>query len=160
MQRSGLVLRDGVLYLPGQTKPFSGLLVEDYAPGKRKAAIPIAAGKADGISRGWFDNGQIEVEETFVHGTSEGTRQRWFTNSQLRSQEPIVHGQLAGHYTEWHDNGRKAAEMDFVAGQPDGVAMAWHRSGQPKSRTRLSAGKVVEQQFFADAIASANPTAP
>ena len=39
---------------------------------QRKLEIEIHDGKAHGHSRGWYDNGQMEVDETFVHGGGHG----------------------------------------------------------------------------------------
>lgn len=155
--RSDLALRDGVLYLHDNPKPFSGTLVENYAPGKRKLAIEIRDGKAHGVSRGWFENGQQEVEELFVNGVSNGLRTRWYENGARRSVEHVEQGKLVGQYIEWHDNGQKAVDMTLDAGQPNGVVEAWHRSGMLKSRSRMDHGKLVEREFFTDSLASATP---
>jgi antitoxin component YwqK of YwqJK toxin-antitoxin module len=43
-------------------------------------------------SRGWYENGQLEVEEQFVQGTSHGSRTRWYATakkSEYRERETI-----------------------------------------------------------------------
>lgn len=155
--RSELVLRDGRLYRHEIQEPFTGTLIEDYAPGRRKFAIEIRDGKADGVSRGWFDNGQQEVEEHFVEGMSDGLRTRWFENGTRKSVEHIEHGKLVGQYEEWHDNGQRAVSMPLADGKPHGIVEAWHRSGMLKSRSRMEHGKPVEREFFDDSLASATP---
>lgn len=89
--RSDLDLRENVLYLHGSKQPFQGVLVEDFSKEARKLAIEIRRGKAGGLSRGWFENGQLEVEETFVGGVSHGLRTRWHANGQKKSEEHIEH---------------------------------------------------------------------
>lgn len=155
IQRSELQLRDGRLYRVGAKEPFTGLLFEPYDNTRRKVEIEIVRGKAHGISRGWFESGQMEVEEHFVGGVSSGPRRRWHPNGVLKSEETIVDGTLSGPYTEWYDNGVKAMAAGMRAGKPHGIAEAWHRSGAPKSRTRLEDGKIVDQQFFAETVAAA-----
>ena len=93
-----------MLFAHGEDKPFEGLLVEDHAPGVRKLAIAIHQGRPDGLSRGWFDTGQIEVEETLVKGVSHGLRTRWHPNGQKHSEVTIVDGKLQGTFRRWHDN--------------------------------------------------------
>ncbi|MCX6942445.1 MAG: hypothetical protein NTX09_17225 [Verrucomicrobia bacterium] len=61
--RSDGVLRDGVLYKPTVTVPFAGLLVERWTADRRRVEVTIIEGRAHGLSRGWYENGQIEVEE-------------------------------------------------------------------------------------------------
>lgn len=152
--RADLVLRDGVLHYHGEAGNYSGLLVENYGPGRRKLAIEIRNGKPDGVSRGWFDNGQQEVEEHFVEGVSHGERTRWYRNGARHSLEQIDHGKVSGPYSEWYDNGQLAVKMTLRDGQPDGLAEAWHRSGALKSRSHLARGKILDRAFFNDTLAA------
>ena len=147
-QRSQLDLRDGVLYFHGEQRPYNGLLVEDFSKGVRKVAIEVRRGRVNGYSRGWYDNGQREVEETFVAGVSEGLRTRWHRNGQKKSEEHIEHGHVNGPYVEWYDNGQKAVEMTVHDGQPEGEVVAWHPDGSLKSRSHFANGKMVDREFF------------
>jgi antitoxin component YwqK of YwqJK toxin-antitoxin module len=149
--RTDLDLREGVLFAKGEVEPFSGLLIERYPNRKPKIEIEIADGKAHGRSRGWYESGQLEVEEQFLHGTSHGPRTRWYENGQKRSEARIEHGQLSGAYVEWHENGQRAVEMSLAGGKPDGVAEAWHASGARKSQTHFRSGEMVKREFFDDA---------
>jgi antitoxin component YwqK of YwqJK toxin-antitoxin module len=148
--RSELDLRDGVLFARGDSKPFTGVLVERYPGEKPKLAIEVKDGKAHGLSRGWYDSGQLEVEERFVAGQSHGPRTRWYLNGQKRSEAQIEQGELAGIYTEWHENGQMAVQMKMVKGKPDGMVEAWHPSGKLKSRTNFANGEMGKQEFFSE----------
>ena len=159
LTRDQLELRDGVLFAAGEQQPFSGTLVEFYSTAVRKLSIDIRDGKAHGRSRGWFDNGQLEVEESFVAGISHGPRTRWFPNGQEKSKAYIENGQISGEYKEWHENGQLAVVMNIENGQPSGNVESWHASGALKSRSQMKHGQVVEQQFFPDLLAQAQ-TAP
>ena len=153
LRRDALELRDRALFARGESRAFDGVLFENFAPGARKLAIEIRHGKPDGLSRGWFENGQLEVEEHFVEGISQGLRTRWHLNGQKKSESEIAHGKLEGRYTEWHDNGQKAIEMTLAEGQAQGLAEAWHSTGTLKSRTTFQDGKIVAREFFDDASA-------
>ena len=155
LRRDALELRDGALFAKGESKPFDGVLFEKFDANTRKLAIEIHHGKADGLSRGWFENGQLEVEEHFAEGMSHGLRTRWHTNGQKRSETQIEHGKLEGRYTEWHDNGQKAIEMTLANGVPEGGAEAWHPSGVRKSHTTFQSGEIVAREFFDDPSAPA-----
>jgi len=158
--RADLDLRDGILYLHGSDAPFTGTLVEDYGKDSRKLAISIRNGRADGLSRGWHENGQMEVEETFAGGISNGVRTRWHVNGVKKSEASIVDGKITGRYVGWHDNGQKAAEVPMVDGMPHGLAEAWHPSGKLKSRVQLHHGVPGEKEFFPDAGAVAQAGEP
>jgi len=155
MTRSALELReDQRLYVPGAGTTFTGLLVEDFTPEARKLEIEIRNGKAHGRSRGWFENGQIEVEETFVRGVSNGRRTRWYANGRKRAETDIVEGVVEGSHREWHDNGAIAVEMTLKNGLPDGITKTWHPSGAPKSRIEHQAGNIVSRESWPDPGAS------
>ena len=154
-RRDALELRDGALFIKGDSKPFDDVLFDNFATNTRKLAIEIQHGKANGLSRGWYETGQLEVEEAFSEGISHGLRTRWHTSGQKRSETQIARGKLEGRHTEWHDNGQKAVEMSLTDGQADGSAEAWHPSGALKSRTHFQAGKIVSREFFDDPSAAA-----
>lgn len=153
--RDQLELRDGQLFEPDGDQAFAGLLVEFYPDAGRKVAIEIRDGKPHGLSRGWYRNGQLEVEEQFVAGVAHGPRTRWHPNGLKRSEAQIEHGQITGTYVQWHDNGRKAAEATIVNGQPDGICRGWHPSGNPKSCVELRAGEVVSREYWEDQLGTA-----
>lgn len=87
---------DKRLYEHGSGEPFSGLLVENFSKEARKLEIEIHDGKAHRSSGGWFENGQIEVEETFVRSVSNGRRIRWYASGQKHSQAEIVNDAIDG----------------------------------------------------------------
>lgn len=152
--------REGRLYLRGESRPYSGLLVEDYVGegAGRKSELEIRDGRIHGRGRGWHENGQLEVEEHFVDGVSHGTRTRWYANGSRRSEAAIVGGALNGPYREWHENGTLAVAMNMVSGKPDGLVEAWHPDGSPKSRVMMKEGEILNREFFpAGEVASSAP---
>lgn len=159
--RSELDLRDGVLFVKDGDVPFTGNLIEIYTTEDRKLEIGIRNGKVDGLSRGWYEDGQLETEEHFVDGISDGLRTRWHPNGVKKSETEIVDGRLSGHHIEWHDNGTKAAEAIMVDGQPEGLVESWHPSGKLKSRVVYEKGVATTREFFEDVepIAQAAPSA-
>jgi antitoxin component YwqK of YwqJK toxin-antitoxin module len=151
--RSELELRDGRLYAKGEAEPFQGKLVENHGPGRRKLEIDISGGKANGLSRGWYDNRQMEVEETFRDGISHGPRTRWHANGKRRSLAQIENGEVVGEFLEWYDNGQLAVRLTLADGQPAGTVEAWYPSGAKKSRTQFEHGRQVSREFFNDSAA-------
>lgn len=148
--REDLELRDGKLYARGEKDAFNGKIIEAYTAEQRKLEIEINDGHAHGLSRGWFDNGQFEVEETFLNGVSNGPRTRWHRNGKRKSLAQIKNGVIGGEFLEWHDNGQVATRMTLNEGKPVGVVEAWHPSGALKSRIQFENGKQVSSQFFDD----------
>ena len=140
--RTELMLRGGVLHRPAAPLPFKGVIVEDWRPGQRRVEVTIAEGRAHGLSRGWFENGQIEVEEHFVQGVSHGTRTRWFSEGGRKSQVEIRQGQLSGTFREWHPNGQLARETPLRAGVAHGEVRSWDVAGKLSGQRRVENGKI------------------
>ena len=58
-------LRDGVIYLPNKTKPFSGKNLCEYENGQNKSKGKIKDGKKNDLWTEWEENGQIKLERTY-----------------------------------------------------------------------------------------------
>lgn len=140
-QRAELDLREGVLFRKGEPGPFTGLLVAEWRPGVRRTEVTIRAGRAHGRTRGWFENGRLEVEEHFRHGLSHGLRTRWYPDGAKKSQVTVRDGQLAGVFREWHANGRLARETPLVEGAPHGLVRSWNEHGEPAGTAQVERGR-------------------
>lgn len=142
--RAELTLSDGVLYRR-DSQPFTGLLVEDWKPGVRRTEVAIADGRAHGLTRGWYESGQLETEEHFVRGVSHGTRTRWYENGAKKSSVEIRDGKLSGVFREWHPNGRLARETPLSDGVPHGEIRGWDAEGHPTATALVDHGQRVSR---------------
>lgn len=145
-----LVQRSGVWYLKSTDRPCTGVMFEQNGKDKLLSEIPLKAGLAHGIARGWYPSGQLEVEEPFSQGKSNGTRSRYHENGKVRSIATIVVGTLEGPFKEYHDNGQLAAEMTLVKGVGQGPSRAWHPSGKLKAEVTLVDGQPTAASYHED----------
>ncbi|MEO1942864.1 MAG: hypothetical protein ABGY11_01055, partial [Candidatus Thioglobus sp.] len=76
-------VRNGLAYLPNETKPFTGVFV------------------------GWHDNGRKWSEENYKYGKEDGTHALWYRNGQKVSEGNYKDGKKDGTHTVWYDNGQK-----------------------------------------------------
>jgi hypothetical protein len=145
-----LVQRSGVWHLKSPDQPFTGVMFEPNGKDKILSEIPLKAGLAHGMARGWYPSGQLEVEEPFSHGKSNGTRTRYHENGKVRSVATIVQGTLEGPFKEYHDNGQLAAEMTLIKGVGQGPSRAWYPSGKLKAEVTLVDGQPTASQYYED----------
>jgi len=144
---------------------FTGYLTEYYPVSKTnqlqqvqdggsqlKSRSVVRGGKLNGLSEGWYSDGQQQVVEIFVDGKSHGVRVKWHRNGWKAAEDSIEHGELNGVCRKWHDNGQLAEEMAMVDGQADGQARSWHPDGSQKAEVLLEKGKVVKQQFWEEGV--------
>ena len=146
-RRDSLKLRDGLLYRPGETQPFTGSMTEYYPDGTLQSRSVVCNGLLHGVSEGWYTNGQRQVLEHFVAGVAHGPRTKWRPDGQKLSEAEVVDGRLEGMFRRWHENGALAEEIPMKAGEPDGVARAFNPDGSLKAEARLQAGQVLAQRF-------------
>lgn len=145
-----LVLRDGRLYEPDQSAPFTGIMVEFYPNQARLSRSEIIDGQLNGVSEMWYPNGQLEVREHFKDSVSDGLREKWYENGARKSEAHIVHGKIEGIFQSWHQNGELAERIPMKNGEPDGTALAFYDSGFVKAQTRVAHGDVLERHSWPD----------
>ena len=146
---------DDGLRLKTSGELFTGHLVDYYTGGETnrlKSRSVIRDGKLNGLSEGWYTDGQQQVAELFVDGKSHGMRVKWHRNGWKSAEDAIENGELNGPCRKWHDNGQLAEEMTMVDGQADGRARSWHPDGSQKAEVLLEKGKVVKQQFWEEGV--------
>jgi hypothetical protein len=148
--RSALSLREGRLYDNATSNLFSGLVAEHYDATLRKSRSVVSNGLLEGLSEGWYTNGQKQVEEHFQAGVSCGVRTKWYENGQKCAEANIVDGKIEGVFRRWHTNGVLSQEITMKGNQPDGLSRSYYPSGCLKADATLRGGNVVEQHFLKD----------
>ncbi len=148
--RSSLVLKDGRLYRPAQSTPFSGTVVEYYSPGHLQSRSVVSNGLLHGLSEGWHTNGVRQVTEQFSAGVSEGVRVKWYPSGAKLSEATIAGGKLNGTFRRWRENGALAEQIELRDDQPHGESLAFYPSGCLKVRVRLERGQAVATESFKD----------
>jgi antitoxin component YwqK of YwqJK toxin-antitoxin module len=61
-------IRNGIIYLPNKTKPFTGNNLCEYGNGQFKSKGKFKDGRQDGKWTVWYANGKIKQEATFKDG--------------------------------------------------------------------------------------------
>jgi uncharacterized protein len=145
--KTELMRVDGV-WVNAAQQPFTGIMTEHDKDGHLLSEVSLQQGLAEGWSKAWHPNGQLEMEEYFDAGKSHGRRRRYHPNGKLRSVANIEHGVLQGTFEEYHENGELAARMEMVDGKAEGKAEAWHPDGRLKAQAQMSKGETVSVQHF------------
>ena len=84
---------DGLVYLPNETKPFTGMFVD------------------------WHPNGQKKEEVNYIDGWAVGTRTVWYNNAQKNEEINYIDGKLDGKYTQWFEDGQKYIGSNYIDGK-------------------------------------------
>ena len=105
--------REGLLYLSGESEPYSGRIKE------------------------MFDSGQVAQLTEFKDGKPDGLRIAWYESGQKTGEGSYKKGKVDGPFTEWHENGQKAAQGTFKEGE-EISAKYWNSKGE-EVKTRQEA---------------------
>lgn len=119
-----------------------------YAGGEIRSRTEVVGGLPDGLSQGWYTNGQLQVTEYFTNGVSHGLRTKWYVTGEKKSEADIVSGQIHGRFRRWYPNGQLAEDAGFSNGLPEGISYAWYEDGERKAEVSMQKGSVVMQQFW------------
>jgi len=138
------------LFMTRTNEPFDGL-EHFYTSGALKSRSQVISnGVLDGLSLGWYTNGQLQVSEYFKQGVSHGLRTKWYADGAKQSEAEIVDGRIHGAFKRWHPNGTLAIEASFKEGKPDGTSRAFYPSGYLKSEVKIRDGEMIEQNQWDD----------
>jgi antitoxin component YwqK of YwqJK toxin-antitoxin module len=145
-----LARQNARLYRTGETNAFTGFAIEHHQNGTLKSRSMIIDGLLQGLSEGWFTNGQKQLTEHFLQGVSHGQRLKWYADGQKHSEAQIAHGEFHGTFRRWHPNGTLAEEVQFEHGKPHGSAHAYYPSGFLKRSVIIKHGAIIQQNSYSD----------
>ena len=137
------LIRNGIIYLPNETKPFTGNNLCKYENGQIKSEGNYKDGKPDGKVIDWYENGQIEAEGNYKDGKPDGKVTGWFENGQIQTVLNLKDGKLDGKVIDWYENGQIEAEGNYKDGKLDGKATYWHENGKIKGKVTFKNGKCI-----------------
>ena len=86
--------RNGIIFLPNQTEPFTGNNLCKYENGQIKLEVVYKNGKENGSWKQWYENGQVKSEVKFVDGIKEGIETIWNKNGTVRSKDQYINGKV------------------------------------------------------------------
>ena len=157
-------IRDGVIYLPNKTKPFSGKNLCKYENGQSKSKGKVKDGKKNELWTEWEENGQIKLERTY--NFDQIVREKNYQNGVEINDTSFSFnekGQLEikGHYKEgnlvgetkflYNENGRIKKESNFTFGNLiSHTEFFYYANGQRQSENNFKNGKKVGSTIWHD----------
>lgn len=128
-------LREGIVYIPNESLPFTGLQQKLYTNGKKQYETNIKDGKKNGLDTNWYENGQKKSEINHKDGEFNGLFTYWYENGQKRYEANYKDGKEDGLVTLWNENGQKSGEINYK----DGEVVAPEKSSSEENwRTQCS----------------------
>jgi antitoxin component YwqK of YwqJK toxin-antitoxin module len=140
--------RGDLAYNANQPKPYSGLIKGTDKLGQLRFLGWVTAGKANGFTTNWHQNGQKNSEGTLKTGKKDGLWIYWSKNGEKVTEEIWKDGKQHGPVTTWFNNGQKMAEGHVTNGKLHGLATGWFENGQKRSEQLYENGQVVSVKMW------------
>ena len=108
---------------------FGGLTFEESEGDGLRYEWYYRDGKQDGVTKGWYPNGQIKTMKKFDNGNRIGEWSAWFIGGNIKLKENYKDDKRHGIRTKWGNNGKKRWEMFYINGLKDGTWTFWDKNG-------------------------------
>ena len=141
--------RDGIIYLPNETKPFTGKNLCKYENGQIKSEANYIDGKIEGKKTWWYDTGDIRSEANYKDDKLMGeTKYFYYDIGQIESKKNYKDKLSNGKSTFWYKNGQKFFEGSYKDEKPDGKWTFWKMNGQKDEERNYKDGDLVDKTIF------------
>lgn len=141
---------DGLGYLPGADKPFTGNALTPFpdAPWLVKKTEPWTNGRRNGEVRELFKNGDTKTLRRYENGLPKYAS-AYHKNGQMKFEIQLnATDRAEGPYRRWYDNGKIECEAGFDAEERwHGVSKEWTKEGVLKSHLVFDHGALKEIVF-------------
>lgn len=110
--QSKVFKRGARIYLIGTDTPFSGIVV--------------------GQGKEPYHKQRLKFQKVYVDGLQEGVTKYWYEDGQLESVIPFKKGRIEGIVTRYYPNGKKRSKIHYVDGMRGGGGgeMFWYSDGR------------------------------
>lgn len=131
---SGLILGKGTY---GKTGLQEGEWIYYHANGKVKEKTNYKAGKEDGLSEYWWDNGEKRGVYHYTTGKLNGEYEEYAFHGGLYSKGTYLNDKGNGVATVYYSNDAKQFEATYVNGKLTGSFKSYYRNGKLESEVAM-----------------------
>jgi antitoxin component YwqK of YwqJK toxin-antitoxin module len=143
-----------VVYLKYDMTPVNGILYDSYSDSNEvnevqlKSEINYRAGKKEGVSKKWWESGNLKYERSFKDGKQNGFSRGWYEDGQLWFERNFTDGKLNGLRKGWHENGQLKFEYNYRDSKRDGLSRKWYDNGLLDYQSNYKDGKLISEKCF------------
>ena len=140
-QQTSLCNEKGYCVERNTKKPITGIVKGYYSNNQLKSSINYEEGIPNGLSRVYYENGNIMLEIVFTNG-KRWHQKKYYENGNLMSEAFFNEEKLNGPLTEYYENGKIKMEAYFQNDEPDGIYKDYYQNGQLKTKGRYKNGLI------------------
>jgi antitoxin component YwqK of YwqJK toxin-antitoxin module len=145
-QSTNIEERDGLLFISGQNKVFSGKVVDTLA--KKILEYDVVAGKKNGEFKISSLNGSIEMFGKIKENQNVGLWSYYYPNGKLESVGNFENNLSEGKWTWYFESGKIREIGYFKAGKKDGNWTIYDEKGNIKRKLFFRDGEITDDKQF------------
>jgi antitoxin component YwqK of YwqJK toxin-antitoxin module len=126
--------RDGVMYLKGESNPYTGKCETNNSNKIKILETDYKNGKANGKETVWDGKGNKYSETSFIEGKFNGIYRQWFDNGQLEIEKMYLNDKMNGKCTHYYRNGKKESEGIYNNCYETGTWTYWDEQGNKTTK--------------------------
>lgn len=149
-----------LLYLKGDTKPFTGTAESKWANGNMENVDQYCKGKRDGKSTSYNADGNISSVKNYKDGNYDGEMIYYYDNGKIESKNNYSNGIMDGEAISYSYNGKIYSYSNYKNGKVVGTSIGWYmngtksweyiyNNGKPEKSLRWdTSGNVVDEGYY------------
>jgi antitoxin component YwqK of YwqJK toxin-antitoxin module len=102
--------------------------------------------KRNGLSKKWYENGQIEEEGQYIDGKRDGLHREWYENGNIKSERNWNSDIPIGTFITYLINGKKESEAIYEDGKLNGKFKRWHENGVVAEEIKYKKGEIIKKK--------------
>jgi antitoxin component YwqK of YwqJK toxin-antitoxin module len=147
--------RDGIRYIKGEDKPYSGKLACYFENGNIEAEAVLIDGKFNGPEYYYYENGNKRSLMNYRNDNPEGEVKIWNEDGSLSFDGLYKEGLLyknkkpfGGTIKSYFNDGQIQEERQYKEGMRHGTEKRWTKDGKLISEFQYNADKLVYKQIY------------
>lgn len=137
-----LILKDGVIYLEGDSFPFTGRML-DTLDNKMTAEFDVVNGLKNGEFFLFSVSGKLKAYGFMENNKNTGPWEYYYENGQLECTGEFKNDKPSGNWFWYYENGVRKCEGIYLNGMPEGNWIKYDNDGYPGLVINYYSGEVL-----------------
>ncbi len=124
-------------------------MVKGYFPsGKLQVEVIYKKNAKEGVLKAYYENGKLQEETYFKNDLREGPSKIYFVNGKLAQDVAYKSGKLSGICKTFFESGKLRQEANYIEGDPEGSAKKYFEDGQLQEDMTYLKGNLIKSKKY------------
>jgi antitoxin component YwqK of YwqJK toxin-antitoxin module len=140
--KNNLLLKDGVIFVEGESFPFTGRML-DTLDNKMMVEFDVVNGLKNGEFFLYSVSGKLKAYGIMENNKNTGTWEYYYDNGQLECKGEFKNDKPIGKWFWYYENGVRKCEGIYLNGVPEGNWMKYDNDGYPGLLINYYSGEIL-----------------